>query len=100
VTAAPWIDFLPLSRKRKNLSRNFSDRVMMAEVLHTCYATLFDRHSYAQGFRIDTKIYNWNALNQKVFKKIGVVIDATKPRRLQKLRFGLLLHFFSKRGTL
>jgi hypothetical protein len=72
-----WLDSLPLSRKRKNLARDFSDGVMMAEVLHVFYPKLVDLHNYEQGLRVDTKIYNWNTLNQKVFKKIGVSIDAT-----------------------
>jgi hypothetical protein len=44
--------------------------------LHVFYPKLVDLHNYEQGLRIDTKIYNWNTLNQKVFKKIGVSIDA------------------------
>jgi ribosomal protein L12E/L44/L45/RPP1/RPP2 len=76
--AGAWIDSLPLSRKRKNLARDFSDGVMMAEVLHIFHPKLVDLHNYEQGLRIDTKIYNWNTLNQKVFKKIGVVIDSAK----------------------
>jgi len=71
-----WVDSLPLSRKRKNLARDFSDGVFMAEVLHVFYPKLVDLHNYDQGLRVDTKIYNWNTLNQKVFKKIGATIDA------------------------
>jgi hypothetical protein len=37
---------------------------------------IVDLHNYEQALRIDTKIYNWNTLNQKVFKKIGATIDA------------------------
>jgi hypothetical protein len=70
-----WIDSLPLSRKRKNLARDFSDGLFMAEVLHIFYPKIVDLHNYEQALRIDTKIYNWNTLNQKVFKKIGATID-------------------------
>jgi hypothetical protein len=71
-----WIYSLPLSRKRKNLARDFSDGVFMAEVLHVFYPKLVDLHNYEQALRIDKKVYNWNTLNQKVFKKIGATIDA------------------------
>lgn len=71
-----WIDSLPLSRKRRNLTRDFSDGVMMAEVMRVFYPKLVDLHNYEQALKVDTKIYNWNTLNQKVFKKIGAVIDA------------------------
>jgi hypothetical protein len=70
-----WIDSLSLSRKRKNLARDFSDGLFMAEVLHVFYPKIVDLHNYEQALRIDTKIYNWNTLNQKVFKKIGATID-------------------------
>lgn len=70
-----WIDSLPLSRKRKNLARDFADGCMMAEVIHVFHPKLVDLHNYEQGLRIDSKIYNWNTLNQKVFKKLGIVID-------------------------
>lgn len=70
-----WIDSLPLSRKRKNLARDFADGCMMAEVIHVFHPKLVDLHNYEQGLRIDTKIYNWNTLNQRVFKKLGIIID-------------------------
>ncbi|KAK8900630.1 Sperm flagellar protein 1 [Tritrichomonas musculus] len=70
-----WIDSLPLSRKRRNLARDFADGCMMAEVIHVFYPKLVDLHNYEQGLRVDSKIYNWNTLNQRVFKKLGIIID-------------------------
>ncbi len=63
-----WVDSLKLSRKRRNLTRDFSDGVMMAEVLHVFYPKMVDLHNYEQALKVDTKIYNWNTLNQKVLK--------------------------------
>ncbi|KAI9208288.1 uncharacterized protein BJ171DRAFT_471959 [Polychytrium aggregatum] len=44
-----WIDEIPLSRPKKNITRDFSDGA----------------NSVSQ------KLYNWNTLNQKVFRKLG-----------------------------
>ena len=70
-----WIDSLPLSKKRKNLARDFADGCLMAEVIHVFYPKLVDLHNYDQGLKVDTKIYNWNTLNQKVLKKLQIPID-------------------------
>ena len=71
-----WINSLNLSKKCRNLQRDFSDAVLMSEVAHHFYPKLIDLHNYEQGLKIETKIYNWNTLNQKFFKKIGLPLDS------------------------
>jgi hypothetical protein len=70
-----WIDTIPLSRKKKNLARDFSDAVLFAEVVHHCYPGVVDLHNYNQGLRVDTKIYNWKTLNAKVLKNLNLALD-------------------------
>ena len=91
-----WVDSLPLSRKRRNLARDFSDGVMMAEVLHVFWPKLVDLHNYDQALKVDTKIYNWNTLNQKVFKRIGAVIDSQTITAIANAKPGIIDKFLEQ----
>ncbi|KAJ3098637.1 hypothetical protein HDU96_010996 [Phlyctochytrium bullatum] len=66
-----WIDDIPLTRPKRNLTRDFSDGVAAAEVLHHFCPKLVDLHNYPPANAVAQKMYNWNTLNQKVFKKLG-----------------------------
>ena len=70
-----WIDSIPLSKKKRNLARDFSDGCLMAEVVNHFFPRLVDLFNYQQGLRVDTKIYNWKHLNEKVLKKINFKLD-------------------------
>lgn len=70
-----WIDAIPLSRRKKNLPRDFSDAVLMAEVVAHFFPRMVELHNYDQGLRIDTKIYNWKTLNNRVLKKLSYPLD-------------------------
>ena len=70
-----WVDEVPLSRKKRNLARDFSDAVLMAEVIHHFRPNAVDLRNYDQGLRVDTKIYNWKILNAKVLKRLGMPLD-------------------------
>ncbi|OHT10566.1 Sperm flagellar protein 1 [Tritrichomonas foetus] len=91
-----WIDSLPLSRKRKNLARDFADGCMMAEVIHVFYPKLVDLHNYEQGLRVDTKIYNWNTLHQRVFKKLGIPIDHQTITAIANAKPGVIEKFLEQ----
>ncbi|EFC45780.1 hypothetical protein NAEGRDRAFT_3580, partial [Naegleria gruberi] len=70
-----WVDEIPLSRPKKNIARDFSDGVMMAEVVKHFFPKLVDLHNYSSTSSSKQKIYNWNTLDQKVFQKIGFSVD-------------------------
>ena len=42
-----WIDEIPLSRPKKIISRDFSDGVLVAEVLNHYVPALIDLHNYS-----------------------------------------------------
>jgi len=42
-----WVDEIPLSRPKKNITRDFSDGVMVAEIIHNYYPKLVELHNYA-----------------------------------------------------
>ena len=70
-----WIDNIPLSRRKKNLPRDFSDAVLMAEVIAYFFPRLVELHNYDQGLKIETKVYNWKTLNNRVLKKLNYTLD-------------------------
>ena len=60
-----WIDSLPLSRPKKNISRDFSDGGLLAEVIKHYYPKLVDVHNYPPASSSNQKCYNWSTLNSK-----------------------------------
>ncbi|KAL2915762.1 hypothetical protein HK105_204709 [Polyrhizophydium stewartii] len=70
-----WIDEIPLSRPKKNISRDFSDGVACAEVVHHFVPKFVDLHNYSPANSVSQKIYNWTTLNQKVFRRIGYSVS-------------------------
>lgn len=73
-----WIDAIPLSRPKRNIARDFSDGVLVAEVIHAYFPNLVDVHNYITSNSVKQKIYNFETLNKKVMKRFGYVI----PREL------------------
>lgn len=69
-----WIDAIPLSRPKKNMARDFSDGVMLAEVVAAYFPQLVEVHNYPAANNIRQKIYNHETLNAKVLKKLGFSI--------------------------
>ncbi|XP_024153421.1 sperm flagellar protein 1 isoform X2 [Oryzias melastigma] len=65
-----WIDKIPLSRPKRNISRDFSDGVMAAEVVKHFFPKLVDLHNYIPANSTQQKLSNWNLLNRKVFSKL------------------------------
>lgn len=66
-----WVDEIPLSRPKKNITRDFSDGVMMAELVYHYFPRLVELHNYSSASGMSQKTYNWNTLNQKVFRRLG-----------------------------
>jgi hypothetical protein len=69
-----WIDAIPLSRPKKNIARDFSDGVMLAEVIAAYFPNLVEVHNYPAANNARQKIYNFETLNNKVLKKLGYTI--------------------------
>ena len=58
-----WVDDIPLSRPKKNIARDFSDGVMMAEIIHFYMPKAIEIHNYTQSHSTPSKLYNWETLN-------------------------------------
>lgn len=70
-----WVDSLNLSRPKKNISRDFSDGVLLAEILKTIFPSQVEIHNYPSSNSIEQKQVNWNLLNKKILKKIGIPLS-------------------------
>ena len=67
-----WIDTIPLSRPKRNITRDFSDGVLLAEVVAHYHPSLVELHNYSNANSLTQKMYNWDTLNFKVLKKLGI----------------------------
>eukprot|EP00770_Monocercomonoides_exilis_P001496 MONOS_1485.1-p1 / transcript=MONOS_1485.1 / gene=MONOS_1485 / organism=Monocercomonoides_exilis_PA203 / gene_product=sporangia induced sperm flagellar protein / transcript_product=sporangia induced sperm flagellar protein / location=Mono_scaffold00026:142990-144296(+) / protein_length=205 / sequence_SO=supercontig / SO=protein_coding / is_pseudo=false len=64
-----WVDQVELSRIKRNIARDFSDCLMMAEVIAHFYPKYVELHNYPAANSTSKKIDNWKTLNTKVLKK-------------------------------
>ena len=97
-----WVDSIPLSRQKKNISRDFNDGVLLAEMIKYHYPRLVDLHNYPNASSTKAKLVNWETLNKKVLKKLGVKITKneinniinSKPNAIENL-LGRLYHIIN-----
>ena len=66
-----WVDEVPLSRLKRNIARDFADGVLTAEIVHHYFPRIVEVHNYPSANSYAQKMYNWQTLNARVFKKIG-----------------------------
>lgn len=64
-----------LSKKKNNIRRDFSDGVLMVEILEKTFSKLVDINNYTETYSIQKKIYNWTTLNDKVLKKLNIQLS-------------------------
>jgi len=69
-----WIDAIPLSRPKRNMARDFSDGVLLAEVVAAYFPQLVEIHNYPPANSVKQKVYNLETLNARVLKKLGFSI--------------------------
>ncbi|XP_040480657.1 uncharacterized protein LOC103658539 isoform X11 [Ursus maritimus] len=77
-----WLDGLPLSRPKRHLARDFSDGVMLAEIVKHFYPRLVDLHNYVPTCNTDQKLSNWSVLNRKVFHKLRLWVSETEIQKV------------------
>lgn len=69
-----WIDEIPFSRPKKNITRDFSDGVLFAEVVAAYFPHLVDLHNFTPANSMKQKVYNFDTLNTRVLRKINYCI--------------------------
>ncbi|XP_013358501.1 PREDICTED: sperm flagellar protein 1-like isoform X2 [Chinchilla lanigera] len=77
-----WLDRLPLSRPKRHLARDFSDGVLVAEIVKHFHPRLVDLHSYIPACSTDQKLSNWSLLNRKVFHKLHFCVSEADIRKV------------------
>ncbi|PFH33429.1 SPEF1 family protein [Besnoitia besnoiti] len=70
-----WVDSIPLSRPKRNISRDFSDGVLMAELVNHCLPRVAELHNYSAANSVEKKTYNWQTMNRKVFHRLGMQLN-------------------------
>ena len=65
-----WVDGFELSRQKKNITRDFNDAVLVAEIIHHYHPSV-QLHNYPSTLDPKQKRTNWTVLRDKVMKKIG-----------------------------
>ncbi|CAF3531738.1 unnamed protein product [Rotaria sp. Silwood2] len=99
-----WIDSLPLSRPKKRIERDFSDGILIAEIIRYYLPDLIEMHNYTPANSLQQKKANWGILNKKVLSQFGldlpdVIINGLsngKPGLIEVLIFNLRLKIDEK----
>ncbi|XP_031159987.1 sperm flagellar protein 1 isoform X2 [Sander lucioperca] len=77
-----WIDKISLSRPKRNITRDFSDGVMAAEVVKYFFPKFVDLHNYIPANSTQQKLSNWDLLNRKVFSKLTFHVPEETVKRI------------------
>lgn len=90
-----WVDSIPLSRPKRNIGRDFSDGVLVAEIVKHFFPAdgLVELHNYTAANSTPKKKENWYYLNRRVFARMNFelapdVIDdlvMCKPGMIEKV---------------
>ncbi|XP_052249031.1 sperm flagellar protein 1-like isoform X2 [Dreissena polymorpha] len=88
-----WVDGIPLSRPKRNISRDFADGVLVAEIMAHFFPQIVDKHNYSPANNSKGKQLNWETLNRRVFSRLNfelaedVINDlvACKPGMIEKV---------------
>ncbi|XP_035255674.1 sperm flagellar protein 1 [Anguilla anguilla] len=85
-----WIDKIPLSRPKRNITRDFSDGVMAAEVVKFYFPKLVELHNYTPANSTHQKLNNWGTLNRKVFAKLNFHVPEDTIKKISLCTAGLI----------
>ncbi|XP_020828755.1 sperm flagellar protein 1-like isoform X1 [Phascolarctos cinereus] len=77
-----WVDSVPFSRPKRHLARDFSDGVMIAEIVKHFQPKLVEMHNYVPTSNTEQKLSNWSTLNRKVFPKLRFYVSEEDIRKV------------------
>ncbi|XP_012610693.2 sperm flagellar protein 1 isoform X1 [Microcebus murinus] len=85
-----WVDNIPLSRPKRNLSRDFSDGVLVAEVVKFYFPKMVEMHNYVPANSLQQKLSNWSHLNRKVLNKLNFSVPDDVMRKIAQCAPGVV----------
>ncbi|XP_058143469.1 sperm flagellar protein 1 isoform X2 [Dasypus novemcinctus] len=85
-----WVDSIPLSRPKRNLCRDFSDGVLVAEVVKFYFPKMVEMHNYVPANSLQQKLSNWGHLNRKVLNKLNLSVPEDVMRRIAQCAPGVV----------
>lgn len=85
-----WIDEIPLSRQKNKIERDFSDGVLVAEVIHHHAPRLVELHNYVPANSVSQKMENWRTLQRKCFKKLGLSVPENVLQGITTMKQGVI----------
>ncbi|XP_026489585.2 sperm flagellar protein 1-like [Vanessa tameamea] len=85
-----WVDTYKLSRPTRKINRDFSDAVLLAEILSVHYPKLVEMHNYPPRNSHSLKLNNWMTLNRKVLKKLKLNLCTNTMEQLANCAPGLI----------
>uniref|UniRef100_A0A8C0GCX4 Sperm flagellar protein 1 n=1 Tax=Chelonoidis abingdonii TaxID=106734 RepID=A0A8C0GCX4_CHEAB len=85
-----WVDAIPLSRPKKNITRDFSDGVLAAEVVKFYFPKMVEMHNYVPANSTQQKLSNWGHLNRKVLNKLNFSIPEDMIRKIVQCTPGVV----------
>ncbi|XP_038152272.1 sperm flagellar protein 1 [Cyprinodon tularosa] len=77
-----WVDKIPFSRPKRNIIRDFSDGVMIAEIIQHFSPKFVDLHNYSSCCKIQQKLSNWSLLNKRVFPKLDIYVPEETVKKI------------------
>lgn len=94
-----WVDQIPLSRAKKNITRDFSDGVQVAEIVKHFFPKLVDLYNYPSRSNFKQKKDNWDLLNRRVFKKLRFELSDDVIRGIAGNEPGMVVKVLDKLRT-
>ena len=85
-----WIDEIPLSRPKRNIARDFSDGVLVAEIVHHFIPKLVEIHNYSAANSVTQKKDNWSTLQRKVLARLEYKVSDDMVDGVCKCRSGAI----------
>jgi hypothetical protein len=94
-----WVDDIPLSRPKRNISRDFADGVCVAEIVKFYFPRLVELHNYAGSSSAKQKKDNWDTLNAKVFRRLHFEVPDEEVRDIMNAVPGAIEKFLKALQT-
>ncbi|XP_055521983.1 sperm flagellar protein 1-like [Leucoraja erinacea] len=85
-----WVDAMQLSRAKRNLARDFSDGVLIAEVVKFHFPKMVEMHNYTPASSTQQKMSNWAHLNRKVFTRLNFYVPDDVVRKVVQCSPGVV----------